>query len=205
MALPDGEHTITGKLSGLEPKNNGWMQFSILQPGKQYPEKASTKDAERIAQATALMGQDVTATINVVTSDTPNPHQAGTFYKNRYLNAIGPAGQGAPVAQQQAQQAAPQAQQQARHGGGEFDPVRMARMGASERAVAMAAAGLIPQEQQTVVGLVEVAETWVAYYLHGPERFGVRAFDAPMPEPAAASGEQQQLGADVPIDDDIPF
>ena len=207
-ALPPGEHVIVGTLSGLEPKTNGWMRFSITREGNQYPDKVDTSKPEIIAQATALMGQLVSAQVNVQQSDTPNPHKPGTFYMNRYLNAIGPAAEGA-MTQQPQQQA--QGQQRARggHTGEQFDPVRMARMGGSERAVQMAAAGLIPESQQTVTGLVEVAETWAAYFLLGPERFGVKAFNAP-PEPQPQAQSQQQSfedpGSDAPpVEDDIPF
>lgn len=201
-ALPVGDHTVTGTLSGVEPKGD-WKVFSVTPPGAQYPHKLSTKKQEIVDQAMALLGQMVTVQATVQDSGNPNPHRPGENYLNRYLNAIGPATEGATTQQPQAQQ---QAQSRGGHSGQEFDPVRMARMGASERAVQMAAAGLLPETQLTTAGLVEVAETWAAYFLLGPERFGVKAFNAP-PEPQA---QQQQLAADPgsdapPVEDDIPF
>lgn len=202
-ALPVGDHTVTGTLSGVEPKGD-WKVFSVTPPGAQYPHKLSTKKQEIVDQAMALLGQMVTVQATVQDSGNPNPHRPGENYLNRYLNAIGPATEGAatPVA---GSAAATNQPAQRGHTGDAFDPVRMARMGASERAVQMAAAGLLPESQMNVTGLVEVAETWVAYFLLGPERFGVKVFNAP-PEPQAQQQTFGDPGSDAPpVEDDIPF
>ena len=227
MALQIGDHTITGTLSGVEPKTNGWFRFSILEAGKTYAEKVDTKHEEIIAQAMALLGQQVTAQVAVTDSGNANPNRPGTNYLNRYLNAIGPAALGAPVPQQAApqqpaaQQPAPQQPPQpvipqgstlvAGDGSGEnpIKALRIARMAASERAVQMAEAGLLPEAQTSVQGLVGVAEVWVAYYLLGPGRFGVAAFDS-AGDPTAPAQTQLPTGdpgsdAPHPADDDIPF
>lgn len=226
MALAPGDHTVTGTLSGVEPRSNGWMRFSIQQQGMQYPDKVETAKPEIIAQATALLGQVVTAQVSVVDSGNPNPHRPGTNYMNRYLNAIGPAGQGVQVSppQQQAPTAAPQNQpapqaqmpagypQQQAHTGQQFDPVRMARMGGSERAVAMVEAGIAQVE--SIVDLVKLAETWAAYFLLGPERFGIvpytsiagMAQQAQQAQPAGDPGpETSGFDYSQAPDDDIPF
>ncbi len=36
---------------------------------------------------------------------------------------------------------------------------------------------VLPPEQQTMQGLIGACEAWMAYYVYGPLRFGVTAFD----------------------------
>lgn len=53
--------------------------------------------------------------------------------------------------------------------------------------VAAALLPYLPEGQQNVTGIVEVSEAVVAYFVYGPSRFGVGAFNAPAePEPPAA-------------------
>lgn len=221
MTLGIGDHTVTGTLSGVEPKTNGWFRFSILQPGAQYPEKVDTKKQEIINQGTALLGQMVTAQVAVQDSGNENPNRPGTNYMNRYLNAIGPAAQGAvtqQAQQQTVQQAQPQQAQPGGHSGSQFDPVRVARTSGSERAIEMVEAGI--EQADDIVTLVALAETWAAYILLGPERFGVTPYNSPQgvqilqaPQGAAqpAAMEQQSFvvqddsNRPPPADDDIPF
>lgn len=209
-ALPPGEHVIVGTLSGLEPKTNGWMRFSITREGNQYPDKVDTSKPEIIAQATALMGQLVSAQVNVQQSDTPNPHKPGTFYMNRYLNAIGPA---APGQQSQVAQAAPQAQTpyvptpQAAPSGDPFAPdardLKIYRQVAWKTSIDLAVHGLIPFEP---VALVQASEVAMGYLRYGPARFGVVGHDAPSANQAMPQGQGDgHEQAPHPADDDIPF
>ena len=77
MALPVGEHVIEGVLSGLEPKSNGWMRFSVTREGMEWPDKIDTKKPEIIQQATALLGQKVSVAVLVAGLRQPKPTQAG--------------------------------------------------------------------------------------------------------------------------------
>ena len=213
MAPPLGESVVTGTLSGVEPRSGGWMRFSILEAGKQYPVKVDTKKPEIIQQATAMLGQQVSAQINCSDSGNPNPNSPGNNFINRYLNQIGPAGSiAAPAGQTQQAvdpndpvavakaalaaaeaEAAAKAQQAAaaQQGGGQrvddsVREMRIMRQTAVKAAAAMFPA--LPESQQSPKGLVEVAEAFVAYFVYGPGRFGVTAFDATAATPAADTG-----------------
>jgi hypothetical protein len=78
---------VVGQVAGLEQRNGGWVAVSIMEAGKQYPKKLSTKKPELIQQAQMMMGQIVTAAFNEVQSDSINPHN-GQPYINRYLEAL---------------------------------------------------------------------------------------------------------------------
>jgi hypothetical protein len=191
MALPEGDHVVNGTLTGFEVKN-GWHKFSVLEEGMQYPVKADTKKPDVINAALALVGQPVSIKVTRKDSGNPNPNAPGTNYINTYLNEIGALSAGAfPNTSQPAQQG--QAQQaQAPRGGGNEDPIRalrIARMNGAQHAVGMLAAGILPESQQNMSGLVEVAEAWVAYTLLGPQRFDVAAFNAPPTAQAPAQEE----------------
>jgi hypothetical protein len=78
---------IVGVVAGLEQRSGGWVAVSILEPGKEYPKKLSTKKQDLIGQAQQLMGQLVTAGFNEQDSTNINPHN-GQPYTNRYLEAL---------------------------------------------------------------------------------------------------------------------
>lgn len=127
---------VTGQLVGMEQRQQGWVAVHILEQGKQYPKKLSTKDPSLIQLAQQLMMQVVTAGFNEVQSDTINPRN-NQPYTNRYLEALQmgavqmpldqppmqqqpvqqyvPPQQASPVLQQYAQQAAPPVQGQIQH------------------------------------------------------------------------------------------
>lgn len=200
MAPPLGESVLTGTLSGVEPRTGGWMRFSVLEPGKQYPVKVDTKKPEIISQAMALIGQQVSVQINCSDSGNPNPNSPGNNFINRYLNQIGPAGSiagpaapaqqavdpndpvavaKAALAQAEAQAAAAAAAQQTPHQAPRQDDsvreMRIMRQSAAKCAAAIYSS--LPEEQQTPVGLVAASEALLAYFVYGPGRFGVTAFD----------------------------
>lgn len=206
---------VRGLLVGMEPRNAGWTRFSIQQDGRQYPYKCDTKQPEIIATAHSLIGQSVVAHVREQDSTNLNPHQPGTYYKNRYLNAIAPAGsmQAPPVQQQmqpapaappqqgmQQQAAPPQATYAPGHQPGE--PGKQGRekemeiMRQAAMKCAVGAISIMPTDQQTPGGLVAAAEAFLAYFVFGPARFGVSAFDAPaqstqQPIPQAQPPQQQ--------------
>lgn len=214
MAPPLGESVVTGVLSGLEPRSNGWMRFSILEQGKQYPVKVDTKKPEIIQQATAMMGQAVSAEINCSDSGNPNPNQPGQNFINRYLNKIGPAGTLAapaatgapaaadpndPVAVAKAALAAAEAQAAAKaqqattapQGGAQYEDDSVRQLRIMRQSAAKCAAEMfahLPESQQTPKGVVEVSEALLAYFVYGPGRFGVTAFDAPAPAQTQNTG-----------------
>lgn len=178
---------ITGTLQGAEQRKAGWMRFAVLEDGKQYPRSFDTKKEEIIAQALSLLGQRVTVQGRESESDKIN-EQSGKPYINRYLNAIALAGTvpgvvvyqqatatgqpttGQPVVQQTP--AAPQIQPGIM---GYDKDINIMRQTAS-KVVAMSLAAL-PEDQRTVEGMVAACEAWMAYYIYGPLRFGVTAFD----------------------------
>lgn len=219
---------VVGVLAGMEAKgSSGWIQYSIQEEGRQYPVKASTKKPELIAQCGALLGQKVRVLIVEQPSTNLNPN-TGQPYTNRYLNEIAVAQPGeissAQPTQQQAQpqaQGQPQASPAATRGDDSVRELRIMRMGASERAVQMAAAGLLG-ENATSEKLVAAAEVWVAYFVYGAARFGVQSFDSHLSQPGggsdynagyAAQGAQQEPPQQTQLgdpgfqhsDDDIPF
>jgi len=220
--MATGDRTVVGYLVGLEPRNGGWMRFSIKEEGRQFPIKADTKKPEIIAQCQALMGQLVSAQLNESPSQNINPN-TGQPYTNRYLNQIAFAQPGtvAPQAQPQAMQQQyaqylPQAQQQAQLPQGNGQPqamvtrdqaerertreLRIMREAASKAAVMMMP--VLPEEQRNPVGLIEAAEMWVAYFAFGPTRFGVAPFNSAPEAAQQALSEARQAHEDPnPIDD----
>jgi hypothetical protein len=211
MTLPLGDSTVTGTLAGVEPKTNGWMKFSILQPGQQYPDKVETKKPDLVQAAMALIGQMVTAQVTCVDSNNPNPNAPGTTFINRYLNSIGPAAQGAPAYQQPQQQAQPQYQQPMQPQAAPSQPQAPAQPDGMVkelrimREVGLKAAAAIynslPPDQQNPIGMIEASEVFVAYFFYGPARFGVRAFNdpvAPAQAPAAQAQPVQQQSQEQP-------
>ena len=88
------EREISGTLTGVEMRQNGWHRFSILEPGNQYPYRADTKKKTLIDQAMALMNQNVTVAVTEQTSTNINEH-TGEPFVNKYLNGI--AAQGYPM------------------------------------------------------------------------------------------------------------
>lgn len=220
-ALPIGEHTVVGTLSGIEPKTSGWMRFSISVPGDQYPLKVDTKKPEIIEAAKALLGQDVTVQVNVQDSGNPNENKPGTNYMNRYLNEIAPAGEAAAQQQATQQQASPGAGQAGGASPGEGQAgaarsivpehertrqIRIMRQHCWANAVALGAAGQIGRlgadgkPVVTPIDLVEASEVEMTYIVYGPTRFGVQAFGSrtetpaatPTPTPQAPGPEPQQ-------------
>jgi hypothetical protein len=205
------DRDIHGQLVAVEVRNAGWHRFSILEDGNQYPTKVDTKKPELVNQAMALMQQQVSANMREQQSTNINPHN-GQPYTNRYLNAISPRGfapgvqpyqqpqpqqpqavyqpsQTAPQPQYQpAAQPQPQAPQYQPGIAGFDKDVNIMRQTAS-KVVAMSLPSL-PPEKQTLIGMIEVCEAWLAYYTYGPLRFGVRPFDAPrQPEQPQAFDE----------------
>jgi hypothetical protein len=211
MSLPVGDHVVTGTLSGLEARSNGWVRYSITEPNKQYPVKVDTKKPEIINAAAALMGQPVSAMVTVQDSGNPNPHQPGQNFMNRYLNQIGPAGTIA-APQQQVYQAPPQQAAAAPQMAG-LTPQAQAQLAAAQtaaqpqqqappqqpvdpfqpdsrdmkiyRQVAVKAAidlACAERIPSDSVSMVQTAEVVMAYLVHGPARFGVTAFNVAPPQ-----------------------
>lgn len=63
---------------------------------------------------------------------------------------------------------------------------------------------MLPVEQQNPQGLIEACETWLAYFVYGPLRFGIQPFAqpqqpqaAPQPHPAAQFVPQPQFVPEV--------
>lgn len=233
------DRIVVGILSGLEPRGE-WVRYSIMEPGKQYPVKVDTKKPEIISACNGLMGQMVSAQVHEEDSGNANPHRPGTEYRNRYLNVIAPAQPGAMSTppQQPQQQAYPQqypqqagsppataAPQQAAASWNEVTPsvkeLHILREHAMDQVVKLVNGGHVEFDP---VQLVEAAEVFVAYYQHGPARFGVdpntgRAPEQPAQPAQPANNEQQSFdgyGQQQPYvpagaaagaypDDDIPF
>lgn len=84
--MSDDKLSIVGVCSEISEKN-GWTNFAVLAPGKQYPVKLSTKKEELIAQARAV--GDGVATWSYVEreSDSVNPHN-NQPYVNRWLEGV---------------------------------------------------------------------------------------------------------------------
>lgn len=107
------DQQVIGTVAGLEQRSGGWVAVSIMEPGKEYPKKLSTKKQELISQAQQMMGQVVTAGYNETESTNINPHN-GQPYVNRFLEALAFGAVdlvGSPT-QIQPQQYMPQPQQQ---------------------------------------------------------------------------------------------
>jgi hypothetical protein len=189
---------VVGKLTGVEARNAGWMRFLINEPGKQYPYKADTSDQDIIAAAMSLMNQDVSAQCREQLSDTINPRN-NQPYKNRWLNAIAPAGamqaQQQPAIQQQPQQQATIVSPQQLPNRGVVDDREMQIMRqAASKVVAMSGMYALPTTQHNLKGMVEACEAWMAYYVYGPLRIGVQPFSAP------TDASAQQLAAQAPLE-----
>jgi hypothetical protein len=225
------DKVVVGLLTGMEPRSSGWFRFTVQEEGKQYPTRLDTKKPEIIEQCKALMGQRVKAMFTERESDNINEN-TGKPYINRYLNNVAAAQaddvSSAPNPTQAPQQNAGGSSPAATRGDDSVRELRIMRMGASERAVAMLAAGALDgrlAEVDAATALVEAAEVWVAYYVYGAARFGVAAFDAGVvqqQEEQAPQEEQQQTAATCEkcgwyggnhapgcpngvSDDDIPF
>jgi hypothetical protein len=217
---PPVDLDVHGTLVGSEARNAGWMRFLVLEQGKQYPYKADTKKPEVIQQAMSLMGQPVSISVREQDSSERNPH-TGLPYKNRYLNAIAPMGyapgvqpspqhmqqnsppgeytqQQQPQQQLQQQQQPVQQQQQQQQQQQPFQPgiagydkdINIMRQCASKCAVMQMHA--LPAEQRTPLGLIAAAETWMAYYVYGPLRFGLQPF-------SSIDGQQPVGGPQQPL------
>lgn len=215
---PKTDLVLVGTLTGVEPRGD-WWSFSITEDGKQYPKKVDTKKTEIQQAAVAMLNQRVKAMVTEQDSEKINEH-TGKPFVNRYLNQIALA---APddVSSQQPSQATPAAQGNAGSGQAQgpsetVRELRIMRMGASERAVAMLGTGLLGVNP-TINDLVETAEAWVAYYVYGAARFGVPSFDSGIAhgegsgpsENESHHGEQTTLGDghEPPPhgDEDVPF
>ena len=200
------DKTVTGMLTGFEPRSSGWTRFSIQEQGRQYPYKCDTKKPELVQQAHALMGQVVTVQVREETSTTLNPHN-GQPYTNRYLNAIAPAGQmqaqpqqagypqqmqpvssPAPVPQYQPQpQQAPQPQQPVDPYRPDARDLKIYRQVAWKGAIELVTSGKIELDPKAMVAAAEIG---MAYLVFGPTRFGVQAFDQPQqPQPQQLAGD----------------
>lgn len=81
------DQQVIGTIAGLEQRSGGWVAVAIMEPGKEYPKKLSTKKQELISQAQQMMGQVVTAGYNETESTNINPHN-GQPYVNRFLEAL---------------------------------------------------------------------------------------------------------------------
>lgn len=196
------DRTLQGVLAQVEVRQNGWHRFHVMEAGNQYPTKLDTKKPETINAAMALMGQPIAAQIREQESNSINPH-SGRPYINRYLNEIAPAGfapgvQPAPGAvgpqgqvyqppqptttytQPQPAPVPPQL-----YGQPPQQPIQDERSMQIMRQAAAKVVGatwaMLPEGQQTAIGLVEACEVWMAYFVHGPLRFGVTPFGGNSP------------------------
>lgn len=220
-----GDRVLVGRVSGVEPRSNDWYRFSIHQDGDQYPIKVDTKKAEIVNATLALINQTVTCWINEKVSDRINENSGKPFI-NRYLNQIAPgvvaAATPSTVTQPQAQPAAQPATHTTTQVGAQVDQsllnaarqqpqddswrvkeIHIMREVASERAIQMAAAKLLPEDQMNTLGMIKAAEVWFAYFDLGPGRFLEQN-----PQQVPASGQDAASGGFYdypPPDDDIPF
>lgn len=221
-----------GILAQVEPRQGGWMRFHVMEPGNQYPTKIDTSLPQLIEQMMSLMGQPVAVEYTESASDAIN-QRSGKPFINRRLEAVAPGSAPAPQQYQQQVQPqqpwqqlpgqlqqpqslpqSPQAPQQApmasqtpsvRPGmmGAEKD-LNICRQCASKVVGAMLMAGVIPEEDQSMAGLVEAAEAWMSYYMYGSLPFGVRPFSQPAqpvaPQqhnvPVQQNGEPEWVTAD---------
>src|SRR5262245_8010116 len=194
QAAPPVDRRIEGVLIGAEPRQGGWVRFSIQEQGNQYPTKVDTKKKEVIDATMALMMQGLAAEIREQEA-TPRPDGShinpnnGKPWINRYLNAVAPAGYAPGVMPTPPTQAAPanvtvttsQTTPTTGSSATDFVPgltgqakdLNVMRQCAS-KVVAMSWQ-VLPEEQRTVEGMVAACEAWMAYYQHGPLRFGIQA------------------------------
>ena len=215
---PPVDREIQGVLASVEMRQGGWHRFSIMEQGNQYPTKVDTKKADTVQQAMSLMGQPVAAAVREQESGNINPNN-NKPYINRYLNGIAPFGyapgvmpvQGAPQpAQYQATYPAqPHVPQQPQSAPPAIQPgimgmdkdIAIMRQTAS-KVVAMSLR-VLPAEQQNVRGMIEACEVWLAYYIHGPLRFGLTPFGEPQ-EQAPGNGQPEESPRYVVLDGTRP-
>lgn len=205
------DRQVFGLLVSAEQRNGGWVRFAIQEQGKQYPTKADTKKPDQIGQAMSLMGQPVSVLIHEQESHTTNPN-SGRPYINRYLNEIAPWGAGqqpqqvtqAQYAPQQQMQTQPPIAQQQSPGpvpapiqpgamGREKD-IEIMRQAASKVAAQLLSQVDLPNEDNPLKAFVEICEAMMAYFVHGPLRFGVTPFDRPR-QPQVPQHQQAGLAA----------
>ena len=48
---PQQEEMVSGTLTGMEPRNNGFFRFSVQRPGAQWPVRMDTKQPQLVQQA----------------------------------------------------------------------------------------------------------------------------------------------------------
>ena len=80
--------TVTGTLAGIMEKTGDWRELHVAVPGKQYPVKMSTKKEELVQLARAAGENVMEWTYTEQDSGTPNPHQPGKNYINRYFEGV---------------------------------------------------------------------------------------------------------------------
>lgn len=95
--------TVVGVCTGITERKEGWHQFEISIPGRDYPVKLDTKIEDLIDAARAVKntGEIATFTYTEKDSGTPNPHRPGSNFLNRYLEGV-EAGSHAPEGSQAA-------------------------------------------------------------------------------------------------------
>jgi len=145
-----------------------------------------------------------------------NPNN-GRPWVNRYLNGIAPFGYAPGVQPHQPQavayqpQAVQQPQQQYPAGSPQYQPASMPVQAQTLPAIEPGLMGhekdisimrqtaakvvamsweVLPEEQRTPSGMVSACEVWMAYFIHGPLRFGVQPFGVIQPQgnPTVLSG-----------------
>lgn len=219
---------VTGQIVAMEQRNAGWVAVSILEPGKQYPKKLSTKREELIGQAQQMMGmgQIVTAAFNEQQSDQINPHN-GQPYTNRYLEALalGMADlvgmptqiqpqqymppQPQPVQQAPYQQPAPVQQPVMQQPIQRFDPTEAKIHRQTATKVAVLLLPMLREEDRNLASLVRISEQLVKYYDAGVQwqTAPIQPQPSPQPQPQQqAQGYEQYDGyPEASPDDDIPF
>jgi hypothetical protein len=83
---------VQGTLAGIMEKTGGWHEIHVSVPGKQYPVKVSTKKQELVELARAAGENVMEWTYTEQDSGTPNPHQPGKNFINRYFEGVAPVG-----------------------------------------------------------------------------------------------------------------
>lgn len=77
---------IVGTCGSIEEKN-GWTAFNINVPGKNYPVKLSTK-LPALIDAGRAVGDAVATWTYKESQGNENPNKPGTYYMNRYFEAV---------------------------------------------------------------------------------------------------------------------
>lgn len=219
---------ITGQLIGIEPRNGGYVAVVILEPGKQYPKKLSTKLPNLIQQAQQMINQIVTGAYSEWESNQINPH-TGQPYQNRTLEAlamgqvdlVGMPTQIQPAQYMPPQPAPPQPQYTPPQPQLQPQPVvnltekKIHRQTATKVAVGLLAY-LEPQDQN-LASLVRISEQLVQYYDNGvqwqtnPVQPAETQQTQPQQQQVPGGGAQgyenpNEYGGYAPNpDDDIPF